>query len=87
MPAAIALVHGYLAQLRGDMTGTAGFAAQALAHTRDGEWLLRSVAQGQLGIAAWLGGQLDEAAAAFAEAIAGRQAAGLPTGARGPATS
>jgi LuxR family maltose regulon positive regulatory protein len=79
VPAAIALVHGYLAQLRGDITGTAEYAAQALAQTRDGEWILRSVAQGQLGIAAWLGGHLAEAARAFADAIIGRQAAGLPT--------
>ena len=79
VPATIALLHGYLAQLRGDMTGTAQFASRSLAEIRDGEWLLRSIAEGQLGIAAWLGGQLDEAERAFTDAIAGRQAAGLPT--------
>ena len=79
VPATIALLHGYLAQLRGDMTGTAEFAAQSLAESRDGEWLLRSIAEGQLGVAAWLGGQLAEAERAFTDAIAGRQAAGLPT--------
>ena len=79
VPATIALLHGYLAQLRGDMTGTAGFASQSLAESRDGEWLLRSIAEGQLGVAAWLGGQLAEAERAFTDAIAGRQAAGLPT--------
>ncbi len=79
VPATIALLHGYLAQLRGDMTGTAEFASQSLSESRDGEWLLRSIAEGQLGVAAWLGGQLAEAERAFTDAIAGRQAAGLPT--------
>ena len=79
VPATIALLHGYLAQLRGDMTGTAEFASQSLAESRDGEWLLRSIAEGQLGVSAWLGGQLADAERAFTGAIAGRQAAGLPT--------
>ena len=61
------------------MAGTAGFASQSLAESRDGEWLLRSIAEGQLGVAAWLGGRLAEAESAFTDAIAGRQAAGLPT--------
>jgi len=79
VPATLALLHGYLAQLRGDVDGTAEFAARGLAQTRDGEWLLRSIGQGQLAVAAWLSGGLPEAERAFTEAIAGRQAAGLPT--------
>ena len=79
VPGMIALSRGYLAQLRGDGAGTARFGAQALAESRKDEWILRSVAQGQLAVAAWLDGRLDEAERAFADGIAGRRAAGLPT--------
>jgi LuxR family maltose regulon positive regulatory protein len=79
VPALIALARGYLAQLRGDGPGTAGFAAQGMAQIRDGEWILRSVAQGQLAVADWLGGRLAGAERGFAAGIAGRRAAGLPT--------
>ena len=79
VPALIALARGYLAQLRGNAKGTAEFGSQALAGSREDEWILRSVAQGQLAVAGWLGGRLDEAERAFAQGIAGRRAAGLPT--------
>ena len=75
----IALCRGYLAQLRGDAKGTAEFGSQALAESREDEWIVRSVAQGQLAVAEWLDGRLDEAGRAFAHDIAGRRAAGLPT--------
>ena len=79
VPATIALVRGYLAQLRGDARGTAEFGSQAVAESREDEWILRSVAQVQLAVAGWLDGRLDEAERAFADGIAGRRAAGLPT--------
>jgi LuxR family maltose regulon positive regulatory protein len=79
VPAAIALVRGYLAQLRGDARGTAEFGSQAVAESREDEWILRSVAQVQLAVAGWLDGRLDEAECAFADGIAGRRAVGLPT--------
>jgi LuxR family transcriptional regulator, maltose regulon positive regulatory protein len=79
VPATIALVRGYLAQLRGDARGTAEFGSQAVAESRDDEWILRSVAQVQLAVAGWLDGRLDEAERAFADGIAGRRAVGLPT--------
>jgi LuxR family transcriptional regulator, maltose regulon positive regulatory protein len=79
VPATIALVRGYLAQLRGDARGTAEFGSQAVAESREDEWILRSVAQVQLAVAGWLDGRLDEAERAFAEGIAGRRAVGLPT--------
>ena len=41
VPAVIALLHGYLAQLRGDIDATTEFASRGLAEIRDGEWLLR----------------------------------------------
>jgi len=75
----IAVARGYLAQLRGDARGTAEFGSQALAESREDEWILRSVAQGQLAVAQWLDGRLDEAEHAFAHGIAGRRAAGLAT--------
>ena len=79
VPALIALARGYLAQLRGDGPGSAEFARRGMAEIRDGEWILRSVAQGQLAVAEWLGGRLTGAERAFTEGIAGRRAAGLPT--------
>jgi len=79
VPAMIALSRGYLAQLRGDSRGTAHFGSQAMAQSREDEWIVRSVAQGQLAVAAWLDGRLGEAERAFAQGIAGRHAAGLPT--------
>ena len=79
VPAMIALSRGYLAQLRGDAKGTAEFGSQALAESREDEWILRSVAQGQLAVAEWLDGRLDEAERAFAHGIDGRRAADLPT--------
>jgi ATP/maltotriose-dependent transcriptional regulator MalT len=79
VPAFIALHRGYIAQLRGDIKSTAQFASQGLADSREGEWILRSVAHGQLAVAAWLSGRLAEAERTFREGIAGRQAAGLPT--------
>lgn len=79
VPVTIALSRGYLAQLRSDARGTAEFGSRALAESREGEWILRSVAQGQLAVAGWLDGHLDEAERAFTQGIAGRRAAGLPT--------
>jgi LuxR family maltose regulon positive regulatory protein len=57
VPAMIAVARGYLAQLRGDARGTAEFGSQALAESREDEWILRSVAQGQLAVAQWLDGR------------------------------
>ena len=79
VPVMIALVRGYVAQLRGDARGTAEFGAQARAESREDEWILRSIAQGQLTVAGWLDGRLGEAERGFAHGITGRRAAGLPT--------
>jgi LuxR family transcriptional regulator, maltose regulon positive regulatory protein len=79
VPVMIALVRGYVAQLRGDAGGTAEFGAQARAGSAEDEWILRSIAQGQLAVAGWLDGRLGEAERAFAHGIAGRRAAGLST--------
>jgi hypothetical protein len=77
VPALIALCRGYLAQVRGDAKGTAEAGARALAESQEGDWIVRSVAHGQLAVAEWLGGRLHEAERGFAEDIAGRRAADL----------
>ena len=79
VPATIALHRCYLAQLRGDAEGTVAFASRALAESGEGEWLLRSTAQGFLAVAEWLRGRLAEAERAFVSGIAGWRAAGQHT--------
>ena len=76
VPAAIALDRGYLAELRGDAEATAAFATQAVAELGEGEWMLKSIAQGLLAAAEWLRGRLAEAERGFASSLAGWQAAG-----------
>ena len=79
VPATIALHRCYLAQLRGEAEGTVAFASRALAESGEGEWLLRSTAQGFLAVAEWLRGRLAEAERAFVSGIAGWRAAGQHT--------
>ena len=79
VPALIALARGFLAQLHGDARGTARFGSRALAETEPDQWILRSVAHGQLAVAGWLDGRLAEAERGFTDSIAGRRAVGLPT--------
>jgi LuxR family maltose regulon positive regulatory protein len=79
VPALICLHSGYLAQLRGDADGTVAFAAQALARSRPGEWLLRSNIEGFQAVAAWLRGRLTEAESALASGIVRWQEAGQLT--------
>ena len=79
VPATIALHRCYLAQLRGEAEGTVAFASRALAESGEGEWLLRSTAQGFLAVAEWLRGRLTEAERAFVSGIAGWRAAGEHT--------
>ena len=79
VPATIALHRCYLAQLRGEAEGTVAFASRALAESGEGEWLLRSTAQGFLAVAEWLRGRLAEAEHAFVSGIAGWRAAGQHT--------
>jgi LuxR family maltose regulon positive regulatory protein len=76
VPAAIALDRGYLAELRGDASATAAFAAQALAELSEDEWMLKSIATGLLASADWLRGRLAEAEGGFAPSMEGWQAAG-----------
>ena len=78
VPALIAIRRGFLAQLRGDAEETAAFASRALAESKEGEWLLGSIARGYLAMAEWLRGRLAEAERAFASSMAWGQAAGQP---------
>jgi ATP/maltotriose-dependent transcriptional regulator MalT len=76
VPAAIALNRAFLAHLRGDAEATAGFTARALDELREGEQMLKSVAQRELAVAEWLRGRLAAAERAFTSAIAELWAAG-----------
>src|SRR5262249_32891983 len=76
VPAAAAIARGWLAYLRGDADDIAGFAAQARARLRDGEWLLESFCRVNLALADWLGGRLSDAGQHSTAAIAGWRAAG-----------
>jgi len=49
--------RAWLAYLRGDAEELAGFAAQARARLRDGEWLLESIYRLNLALADWLAGR------------------------------
>ena len=73
--AGIALLRSYLAALRGNAEGTAAFASQTLAELSEGEQMLSSIAQCNLGIAEWLRGRLADAERAFVSGIAGWRAA------------
>jgi LuxR family maltose regulon positive regulatory protein len=78
LPAGIALHRTYLAALRGDGEATAALASRALAEAREGERMLRAIAEGHLAIAERLRGQLAEAEQRLASSIAGWQTAGQP---------
>src|SRR5262249_8149987 len=71
IPAAAAIARAWLAYLRGDADDIAGFATQARARLRDGEWLLESICGLNLALADWLGGRLRDAGQPFTAAIAG----------------
>ena len=69
--ALIAVHRSFLAQLRGDAGETAAFALLALAELDGDERLLRATAQGLLGGAEWLRGELAAAEQALASSIEG----------------
>jgi LuxR family maltose regulon positive regulatory protein len=76
VPAAAAIARAWLAFLRGDAEKMAGFAAQARARLRDGEWMLASTCRLNEALADWLRGRLGAAEQHFTAAIAEWQAAG-----------
>ena len=76
VPAAIALLRAYLAELRGDADSMAAFASQALAALGQGEWTLESVTRVQLAVADWLRGRLEEAERALVSITARWQETG-----------
>jgi LuxR family maltose regulon positive regulatory protein len=79
VPAAIALGRTLLAVLHGDAERAIIFGRRTLAEVGEGEWLLTSHANGYLGVAEWLRGQLAEAERALSSSIAQGRAAGQPT--------
>ena len=78
VPAAIALGRTLLAALHGDAERAIIFARRTLAEAGEGQWLLTSHANGYLGVAQWLRGQLAEAERALSSSIAQGRAAGQP---------
>jgi LuxR family maltose regulon positive regulatory protein len=76
VPAAAAIARAWLAFLRGDAEAMAGFAAQARARLRDGEWMLASICRLNVALAEWLRGRLGAAEQHFTAAVAEWQAAG-----------
>jgi LuxR family transcriptional regulator, maltose regulon positive regulatory protein len=76
VPAGIAFLRADLARLRGDPAHAVACDRQALRQLGEGDWLLRSHVQWNLGAAAWLRGRLREAEHALAKVVAARRAAG-----------
>jgi LuxR family transcriptional regulator, maltose regulon positive regulatory protein len=79
VPAAITLGRTLLAVLHGDAERAITFGRRTLAEVGEGEWLLTSHANGYLGVAEWLRGQLAEAERALSSSIAQGRAAGRAT--------
>jgi ATP/maltotriose-dependent transcriptional regulator MalT len=73
-------VDGFVAAFTGSHRYVLDYlAGEVLEHQSEQVRTFLSVAQVQLAVAGWLDGRLDEAERAFAQGIAGRRAAGLPT--------
>ena len=79
VPAAITLGRTLLAVLHGDAERAITFGRRTLAEVGEGEWLLTSHANGYLGVAEWLRGQLAGAERALSSSIAQGRAAGRAT--------
>ena len=76
VPATIALLRAYLAELRGDADSTAAFASQALTELGEGQWMLEAVIRTQLAVTDWLRGRLTEAERALVSITTRWRAAG-----------
>src|SRR5215207_873169 len=76
VPATLALDRTYLAELRGDADRAITFASRALTEISEDEWMLKSHANGYLGVAKWLRGRLGEAERLLSSTIAQWRAAG-----------
>jgi len=79
VPVAIALGRTLLAVLHGDAERAITFGRRTLGEVGEGEWVLTSHANGYLGVAEWLRGQLAEAERALSSSIAQGRAVGQPT--------
>ncbi len=76
VPAAVALLRVYLAELRADAEATTALASRALAESREGESMLGSIIRWYAGMAEWLQGRPAEAERALSPAVAERSAVG-----------
>jgi LuxR family maltose regulon positive regulatory protein len=76
VPAAVALLRVYLAELRGDAEATVDLASRALAESREGESMLGSIIRWYVGMAEWLRGRPAEAERVLSPAVGQRSAVG-----------
>jgi len=76
VPAAVALLRVYLAELRGDAEATTALASRALAESREGESMLGSIIRWYVGMAEWLQGRPAEAERALSPAVVERSGVG-----------
>lgn len=79
LPGTIAIVRAYRSGARGDVSGIAHYARQALELLPDGDHLWRGAAAGLLGLAYWTSGDLMAAYEAFADAWNGLRVTGDAT--------
>ncbi len=75
-PATVSVYRAALAQARGDVAGTVRHARQVLDLARPDDHYLRGAGGGYLGLAAWAGGNVEEARSTFSEAVHSLHAAG-----------
>ncbi|MDQ0689287.1 LuxR C-terminal-related transcriptional regulator [Arthrobacter sp. W4I7] len=76
LPATIAVYRASLAQARGDVAGTAEHARRALELAGPNDHLSRGAAAGFLGLAAWVGGDVESALETFTQAVESLHASG-----------
>jgi LuxR family maltose regulon positive regulatory protein len=77
LPTAIAIFRAAQALAVGDLSGTIGFARQALETVADDDFVFRGSAAGFLGLAAWRNGDLEEGHQRYVECAANLERAGF----------
>jgi LuxR family maltose regulon positive regulatory protein len=76
VPAAVALLRVYLAELRGDAEATVDLVSRAMAASREGEAMLGTIIGWYAGMAEWLRGRPAEAERLLSSAVGQRSAVG-----------
>jgi LuxR family maltose regulon positive regulatory protein len=76
LPATVSVYRASLSQARGDVAGTAEHARRALELAGPNDHLSRGAAAGFLGLAAWVGGDVESALETFTQAVESLHASG-----------